>query len=845
MNFKCIISAILVLLLTTPCFGRPPKVVKVFPENGAVDVKPGPTKVRILFDQDMGRDYSLCGSGENYPEIIGEPKWAGRRALVFSARLKPNHNYTFGINCPSAQNFKSIRGESAEPLVVQFRTIGINGNQAESPVKKKSSAWRCLSLLDSQTQSQLNGQEKFFNELFQFPQKYKNASESEKQNLEERWIKQLGGQDRNTATAAAAYLGMVKSQSGTLSLEKILSTPPKNGRLKWTCTRSLGQIRQESSIPILIDLLDDTNANTRVYARVSLAEITGVYLGDDKEKWTTWHKDPSSVTCTENECVVPLADAKKPSKNTNSIHFTLPDTYGRIVSSDDYLGSPTLYIIGSCWCGGCQQDMGPFRKFINQQKSAGLQGVRVVAGDNELASLDFQKHYRLNCAQLLDTNRKFEQSLKNPRGWTFLVLVDSDGSVVYRTNNPREDDYKAIYKLLKSNPISAKTETVSQNGIHYMPATIDRNKTPQKTENERFPSIALRPNGGINVVFTVSDNDSCDVIMREFDGDKWLHDIPIANSPADEYDGSILTDTTGKTWVCWSSNAKGRYDIFITSLDDSGHAKTPYQLTRSDDGAMHPRMACDNQGDLWITYYRWKKRNGRSRDKEVYIRKLVQNRWSEEIQVSPTDVPWYEDHTEPAITPFKDGVMIAWSWDFHPPIQGYSKYANTPTIFMRPVNAQMELGKIVSVSGKSIDVTPTLITSGNQVLCAWDSTARMKNLSISAVNPNQDTNPKDILEQQTVSNVCTPHLVRSEDGKISLLWSETKDGTEWILKHMSYEAIDKQWSSGAVILKDGNPRFPSAAYDSKGKLWVAYSVETENGRKIAAKSFAKEQLWGR
>jgi hypothetical protein len=96
MNTKYIISTIAILLLSTPCFGRSPKVIKMYPENGAVDVKPGPIKIRILFDQDMRqRGHSLCGGGENFPEIIGEPKWASKRAFVFSANLKASHDYSY------------------------------------------------------------------------------------------------------------------------------------------------------------------------------------------------------------------------------------------------------------------------------------------------------------------------------------------------------------------------------------------------------------------------------------------------------------------------------------------------------------------------------------------------------------------------------------------------------------------------------------------------------------------------------------------------------------------------------------------------------------------------------
>jgi hypothetical protein len=104
MKFIRIITITLFCLSGALCDARPPKVIKMYPENGAVDVKPGPIKIRFLFDQDMRqRGHSLCGGGENFPEIIGEPKWASKRAFVFSANLEANHDYSFGVNCPSAQ----------------------------------------------------------------------------------------------------------------------------------------------------------------------------------------------------------------------------------------------------------------------------------------------------------------------------------------------------------------------------------------------------------------------------------------------------------------------------------------------------------------------------------------------------------------------------------------------------------------------------------------------------------------------------------------------------------------------------------------------------------------------
>ncbi|MHC5163676.1 MAG: S41 family peptidase [Planctomycetota bacterium] len=299
-------SIIIIFFCAAISSARPPKVIKMIPENGAVDVKPGPTKIRILFDQDMSKGgHSLCGGGESFPEIAGEPKWASKRAFVFSANLQPNHDYSFGINCPSAQNFKSVRGEPAEILFVNFKTVGANGVLTKSSNVEKTPTWKYLSHLDADTRSQLVSFERFFSSCYQYPQEYRNASETQKTRLEDKWIKELSSQDQNAIATAASYLGMVRSQSAAEPLEKILSNPPGNGRLRWTCTRALGQIGQNSSIPILINLIDDTNANTCIYARVSLAEITEVYFGRDKEKWTAWHKDPSSVTYSRPENTTP------------------------------------------------------------------------------------------------------------------------------------------------------------------------------------------------------------------------------------------------------------------------------------------------------------------------------------------------------------------------------------------------------------------------------------------------------------------------------------------------------------------------------------------------------------
>jgi hypothetical protein len=73
---------------------------------------------------------------------------------------------------------------------------------------------------------------------------------------------------------------------------------------------------------------------------------------------------------------------------------------------------------------------------------------------------------------------------------------------------------------------------------------------------------------------------------------------------------------------------------------------------------------------------------------------------------------------------------------------------------------------------------------------------------------------------------------------VSLVWAETQDGERWVLKKADLKAHQPGWPESETVVSEGNPRFPSAAYDAKGNLWIAYSVETSAGREIAVKRLA-------
>ena len=421
------------------------------------------------------------------------------------------------------------------------------------------------------------------------------------------------------------------------------------------------------------------------------------------------------------------------------------------------------------------------------------------------------------------------------------MLVDQNGQVVYKKNGLIDTEQKTIERLLNQILQSkSNLKTVSLNGISYMPATLERSgETTKELLRERFSSLACALDGRVYVVFTTNRNGNSDVFIRMFDGKAWSEDKPIAVTDADEYDGAIAIDKQNRVWVSWTSNADGKnYNIFVTSFNNVSQPLKPVQVTQADDDAMHARIACDRNDNIYLTYYKWHRIRQWSRDKEIYIRQCKNGKWSDEVQVSPTDVSQYEDHSDPSITSFGDSAIVCWSWDFHRP-KGYTRKASEPSIFIRLIGNNLKLGKITAVSGFHIDMTPTIAVDGDgNIRCAWDSLGRKgKTLCVKVMHITGKTVQKDIqILSGPVINICSPTLAKSPTGQITLIWCETKDGNNWVLKRASLNTSSNRWSLTETVESKGNPRFCSSAYDRTGKLWISYSVETDQGREISIRN---------
>jgi len=105
---------------------RAPKVVAMTPANGATDVDPSLTEIRITFDRPMmDRCWAVVGGGPHFPEITGEVSYDKQcTVLTIPVRLKPDWSYEFWLNRGKYDSFQSQEGVRLESVAVTFQTRG-------------------------------------------------------------------------------------------------------------------------------------------------------------------------------------------------------------------------------------------------------------------------------------------------------------------------------------------------------------------------------------------------------------------------------------------------------------------------------------------------------------------------------------------------------------------------------------------------------------------------------------------------------------------------------------------------------------------------------------------------
>lgn len=102
-----------------------PEILEMNPRNGARDVDPSLTELRVTFNLPMAGGFSWTGGGEHFPDIPTDqrPYWTpDRKTCVLPVLLKPDWEYHLGLNSPSFRNFRTAEGVPLTPVTYSFRT---------------------------------------------------------------------------------------------------------------------------------------------------------------------------------------------------------------------------------------------------------------------------------------------------------------------------------------------------------------------------------------------------------------------------------------------------------------------------------------------------------------------------------------------------------------------------------------------------------------------------------------------------------------------------------------------------------------------------------------------------
>jgi hypothetical protein len=103
----------------------PPLVSCTSPLNGAANVDPATTELRVTFSEPM-RDGSwswVMEDAATFPELAGDPHYTdGGRTCVLPVRLEPGRKYVLLLNSGQYRNFADRAGNALAPYRWVFFT---------------------------------------------------------------------------------------------------------------------------------------------------------------------------------------------------------------------------------------------------------------------------------------------------------------------------------------------------------------------------------------------------------------------------------------------------------------------------------------------------------------------------------------------------------------------------------------------------------------------------------------------------------------------------------------------------------------------------------------------------
>ncbi len=458
-------------------------------------------------------------------------------------------------------------------------------------------------------------------------------------------------------------------------------------------------------------------------------------------------------------------------------------------------------------------------------------------GENERIATDFLKHVRGTFPHIIDFDYSMN-ALYQADSWPNALIIDEEGRIVAHEYVLKKGIALLEEALDQAAPLSGPAVGLSladkhdfcQGGICYdMPGAT--HTAPALRED--FPAIAVSPDDIVYIAFTSNEAGDNNIYVETYRRGQEIERLQITATPSDEYGADVAVSRDGIIWLAWTSNLDSIYSIYASQFEE-GSLSEPERISRPDRDAFHPRIAVDENGSAWITYYEWIPEGAVTVDRDIFLRRYENGKWSKALEVSPME-PAQEDHSDPAIVRHGGEIHVAWSYDYHPSIKGNTLDASRPTIFIQKISGAYEkAGSLFCIGsyGKDRhikDFSPALASDGKILACAWEA---QKSIAVRRMENGSWTDTEKISRTQAPCN--TPAVTVTPAGTYVCYSQLTNTGWR-IVGRILAGGI---WQEPRYLDDgEGDCRLPALGVDSTHRVWLSYTCQSGECVRVRLKAW--------
>ncbi len=211
------------------------------------------------------------------------------------------------------------------------------------------------------------------------------------------------------------------------------------------------------------------------------------------------------------------------------------------------------------------------------------------------------------------------------------VYVDRLPVATRLTNTPEEEDYPSMAAGANGDVWLAYVQF-----HHGADADMLRDSPPKVPADFK---LYAEPTGGDQIW------------AQKWSDGSWGEPIAVTSAGGDRYRTAVAVNGNGRTWIFWSENHGGNFDVFARAVDASG-AKEQVQISREAGSDIDVVASTDANGRVWAAWQGW--RNGVA---AIYAAYQEGSGFSKPVKVSIST----KDEWNPAIAADKTGrVAVAW-----------------------------------------------------------------------------------------------------------------------------------------------------------------------------------------